>query len=393
MLKRTITATAAGIALLAGGVTMATPAMAAVDVTVRIGTGGIDGWSYTPPSPMRYQLGSVVVQDAPPGQSEADSEKWPGHDSDDPMQTCGGLADPWYSQTMQICYFTVPTIGGDSQTFANVFTPSWKVKSPFGKEYWVAQSSSQIFNEAAKDIFLQGISNTEPPKITVSQVLDDSDGWVLHITPQKEVLNYLENQEHGSASVAGDSYVGAAADVETENSLGAAPNGDASDDVPSDDGALPDGAPTDDESGDDASADDAPANDSSSDDSSNGDDPSATVAGTNLDARILRSKTLTTGDHQVVAKHHTRVEKMAAKVHNRGGVLTIHAYGPDEDLALARARAVRAHLEAQLAKRGHTESSPIWVTYAGDPDHKKDTHVTVHWHPDTTLPGALSGVK
>jgi len=143
------------------------------------------------------------------------------------------------------------------------------------------------------------------------------------------------------------SDVGSAADVETENSLGAAPDGDAFDDAPSDDGAQ-------------------------------------------LGAR---SKTLTTGDHQVVKEHHTRVEKMAAKVHNQGGVLTIHAYGPDEGLALARALAVRKHLEAQLAKRGHIGSSPIWVTYAGDPDHKKGVQATVHHHPGTTLPGALPGVK
>ena len=97
--------------------------------------------------------------------------------------------------------------------------------------------------------------------------------------------------------------------------------------------------------------------------------------------------------YQVATKHHARVEKMAAKVHNSGGVLTIHAYGPDEDLALARARAVRKHLEDHLAKRGHTASSPIWVTYAGDPGRKKNIHVTVHWHPDMNLPGALPGAK
>jgi hypothetical protein len=144
-------------------------------------------------------------------------------------------------------------------------------------------------------------------------------------------------------------------------------------------------------------ADDAPngmqGNDPSAWQPSNSGDPNATVVPTDPSLPILRSNSLTTGDHQIVAKHHTRVEKMATKVHNRGGVLTIHAYGPDEDLALARASAVRAHLEAQLAKRGHTESSPIWVTYAGNPDHKKDVYVTVHWHPDTNLPGALPGAK
>ena len=121
------------------------------------------------------------------------------------------------------------------------------------------------------------------------------------------------------------------------------------------------------------------------------DDPDATVVADDPGDPTLRAKSLT--DHQVAAKHQTRVEKMATRVHNQGGVLTIHAYGSDEDLALARARAVRKHLEGHLAKRGHTESSPIWVAYAGNPDHKKDVQVTIHHHPDTTLPGALPSVK
>ena len=111
-----------------------------------------------------------------------------------------------------------------------------------------------------------------------------------------------------------------------------------------------------------------------------------------LGATSTRSKSLTTGDYQVAAKHQARVEKMATKVHHQGGALTVHAYGPDEDLALDRARAVRAHLEAHLAKRGHVGTSPIYVIYGGDPDHK-DTHTTIHWHPDTNLPGAMPGAK
>ena len=171
---------------------------------------------------------------------------------------------------------------------------------------------------------------------------------------------YVWDDYYANMNTANTSSVAAAADVDVNVMGSAAPDGEVPDPVS-------------------ASPDDAP------------DDDGAQLGGANL--TTTRSKTLTAGDHQVAKHHHTRVEKMATKVHNKGGVLTIHAYGPNEDLALARASAVRAHLEAQLAKRGHTESSPIWVTYAGDPDHKKNTHVTVHWHPDTSLPGALTGAK
>jgi len=117
------------------------------------------------------------------------------------------------------------------------------------------------------------------------------------------------------------------------------------------------------------------------------DDASTSDPGT----RTLRSQSIT-GDYQVVKHHQTRVEKLATKMHNKGGVLTVHAYGPDENLAMDRARAVRSHIEAHLVKRGHVGTSPIYVIYGGDPDHK-DTHTTVHWHPAVTLPGAMPGAK
>jgi len=196
---------------------------------------------------------------------------------------------------------------------------------------------------------------------------------------------YVWDDYYANMNAANTSSVAAAADVDV-NALGsAAPDGDVPDPV----STSPDDASDDTDAGDTSG--DAPSDsDAGTDDAPSGDD-GAQLGGANL--TTTRSKALTTGDHQVAKHHHTRVERMATKVHNEGGVLTIHAYGPDEDLALARASAVRKHLEAHLAKRGHTESSPIWVTYAGNPDHKKDVHVTVHWHPDTNLPGALTGAK
>jgi len=174
--------------------------------------------------------------------------------------------------------------------------------------------------------------------------------------------------------LANDFPVGAAVDVDV-NVMGSA----APDDSPSIEDALT--------LGDIESP--APADTSDDTDAGDGtsvDDPNATVVDTSGDDPILktRSKALAT-EHQVAAKHHTRVEKIAAKMHNKGGVLTVHAYGSDEDLAMARGRAVRSHLGAHLAKRGHVGTPPIYVMYAGDP-RNKDVHVTVHQHPDKTLP-------
>lgn len=359
MVKRTLTAALAATGLLAGGMTMAAPAaQAQACVAITVANMG----SY--PVVLEYMtldsdIGGITNYDYDDGEctGTAPTRVQQTIDSRTAWTSSYGLTNPWnnFEQSTKLV-FSLTTVEGCR-------LGDWN-NPPYATLYdGTLSTTAQGFNGAEAE--------------TVDAVAGFANR--IHVTLTG---NWIDNEwqkcNPGVASLeeVNDSAVGAAADVSTEV-------------VPGDDNPIvnendienPLDAPApadDDKSGtDDAGTDDA------------GDD-GAVEQGTSLDTR---SKTLTAGGHQVVAKHHTRVEKMAAKVHNKGGVLTIHAYGPDEDLALARARAVRAHLEAQLAKRGHTESSPIWVTYAGDPAHKKNTHVTVHWHPDTALPGALPGAK
>ncbi len=64
-----------------------------------------------------------------------------------------------------------------------------------------------------------------------------------------------------------------------------------------------------------------------------------------------------------------------------GDVINIHAYGPDRELALAKAKHVREHLQAEITRLGGDAGNhPVFVTYAGDPAHKKGVHVTIHQH-------------
>lgn len=358
MVKRTLTAALAATGLLAGGMTMAAPAAQAEEACVAITV--INMGSYP-----------VVLEYMP-----LDSDIGEVTNYDYVEETCSGTAPTRVQQTIA------------SQT---AWTSSYGLTSPYDN---AGQNTVLWFKLTTVDGCRLGDWDNPPAATlydgfvsTTAQGFNGAEAETvgpplgfanrIHVTLTG---NWIDNEwqkcNPGVASLeeVNDSAVGSAADVSTE--------------------ATPDDTPVDDDGAQLGDADpegEALSDDAPSDDTNAGSNPVVMS-----DARITldtRSKTLTAGGHQVVAKHHTRVEKMAAKVHNRGGVLTIHAYGPDEDLALARARAVRAHLEAQLAKRGHTESSPIWVTYAGDPDHKKDTHVTVHWHPNTTLPGALTGVK
>jgi len=347
--KRAVTTAATG-ALLAGGVLTGAPAAMAdsannwqydfaVDVDTR-------GWKWVPQ--LRYSFAGQNITDAP----------CPGGWGQDHVPS---------TKLDQICRFDLTTnlqgsgsrdivvtfLGGS--TITNTGTGNSRTIDEFSIAL-TSETKTVMCDEDQDECSLYFLTLPSTPLPNGFDVTLGGPVTQWGVTPTWGTpvlgVSVPENLFGASLQAVNDAPVGAAADVEVIDPLGAAPDGSA----------------------DDASSDD-------SDD----------LGGANL--TTIRSKTLTASDHHVATHHHTRVEKMATKVHNKGGVLTIHAYGPDEDLALARASAVRAHLEAQLAKRGHTESSPIWVTYAGDPAHKKDTHVTVHWHPNTTLPGALPGVK
>jgi len=330
-MKRAFTATATGLALLAGGVTMATPAMAddsgwypctstpkCVNYQAWSGNMGIDvntrNFEWSPQ--LRYSFNGAGIVNAPcPG-------GW-------------GPNQNTHNQFQQICQFSTATDDtkqaydrGVTITIAGgsvVTDPSTGNHRTFDGASIAMPSQAENDFRAGYLFWLQDPPSSIPPGIGAGlQKTDNSAEFLGNYVLSLAIDDGFVSSQ---AAVANESPVGAAVNVDSEAAL------------------------------------------------------------------TTRSKTLTTSDHRVSAKHQTRVEKMANKVHNKGGVLTIHAYGPDEDLALSRARAVRAHLEAQLAKRGHTESSPIWVTYAGNPAHKKNTQVTVHWHPDTNLPGALPGAK
>jgi len=65
-------------------------------------------------------------------------------------------------------------------------------------------------------------------------------------------------------------------------------------------------------------------------------------------------------------------------------IINIHGYGPDRDVALARANHIRDHLISEITRLGgDTSEHPTIVVYAGDPDHKKGVHVTIHQHTGT----------
>jgi hypothetical protein len=80
-----------------------------------------------------------------------------------------------------------------------------------------------------------------------------------------------------------------------------------------------------------------------------------------------------------------RVTAMAKRfVDAPGSLINIHGYGPDRDVALARANHIRDHLISEITRLGgDTSEHPTIVVYAGDPDHKKGVHVTIHQHTGT----------
>ena len=386
-LKRTIPAALATVGLLAGGVAMAGPASAENLVNIDVGV-GVPGWTFAGPGKPRYQYAEGTFS---------------GVNYSDEWLDCGGLFAPSYSDKTQICSFDIDDAGIASAPAAKIAFPAWKVTSPGGKTYDVAYSSGVIGNPPVYQGFEMVLAQTETSgkgsAIGTNWQLTKPGDYLLMITPDQSALLSFGANEASDATAASESPVGAAADVTTESVLGDADADTASDDTftPDADGASDDtSTPDADGASDDATTPDADgaSDDTSTPDAGDASDDTTTPDADTAGATVTRAGVMTkhATDHQVIEKHQTRVEKMATKVHNSGGVLTIHAYGPDEILAMARARAVRKHLEDHLAKRGYTGPAPIHVVYAGDPDHK-GTHVTIHWHADTTLPGALPGSK
>ncbi len=85
---------------------------------------------------------------------------------------------------------------------------------------------------------------------------------------------------------------------------------------------------------------------------------------------------------EYVTRNPERVTAMAKRfVAAPGDVINMHAYGPDQGVALARADHVRAHLLSEITRLGgDPDTYPVMVVYAGDPAHKKGVHVTIHQH-------------
>jgi len=82
-----------------------------------------------------------------------------------------------------------------------------------------------------------------------------------------------------------------------------------------------------------------------------------------------------------------RVTAMAKRfVAAPGSPINIHGYGPDRSVALARAEHVRNHLISEITRLGGDPAKyPTFVVYAGDPDHKKNVHVTIHQHAPSSI--------
>jgi hypothetical protein len=98
---------------------------------------------------------------------------------------------------------------------------------------------------------------------------------------------------------------------------------------------------------------------------------------TNVNTADARSKIT-----NYVTLHPNRVTAMAKRfVAEPGSPINIHGYGPDKGVALARAEHVRDHLISEITRLGGDPANyPTFVVYAGNPDHKKNIHVTIHQH-------------
>ena len=88
-----------------------------------------------------------------------------------------------------------------------------------------------------------------------------------------------------------------------------------------------------------------------------------------------------------VTMHPNRVTAMAKRfVAEPNSPINIHGYGPNRQTALARAEHVRDHLISEITRLGGDPADyPTFVVYAGDPDHKKNVHVTIHQHAASSI--------
>ena len=82
-----------------------------------------------------------------------------------------------------------------------------------------------------------------------------------------------------------------------------------------------------------------------------------------------------------------RVTAMAKRfVDEPNSPINIHGYGPDKGVALAKGKHVREHLQSEITRLGGNPANyPTFVTYAGDPGHKKGVHVTIHQHDASSI--------
>jgi len=105
--------------------------------------------------------------------------------------------------------------------------------------------------------------------------------------------------------------------------------------------------------------------------------PASADAGTPRAKKVL--------DYTILKVH--RVTAMAKNfLKSPGDIINIHAYGPDRAEPLAKAKHVRVALQSEIAGLGGNAAEyPVFVVYAGDPDHKAGVHVTIHQHDASSI--------
>ena len=105
--------------------------------------------------------------------------------------------------------------------------------------------------------------------------------------------------------------------------------------------------------------------------------PASADAGTPRAKKVL--------DYTILKAH--RVTAMAKNfLKSPGDIINIHAYGPDRAESLAKAKHVRVALQSEIAGLGGNPAEyPVFVVYAGDPDHKAGVHVTIHQHDASSI--------
>ena len=111
------------------------------------------------------------------------------------------------------------------------------------------------------------------------------------------------------------------------------------------------------------------------------------------DVRVSQTDTLTSGMQRskntggYVIDQPGRVTAMAKRfIAAPNSLINIHGYGPDKGVALAKGKHVREHLQSEITRLGGNPANyPTFVTYAGDPGHKKGVHVTIHQHDASSI--------